>query len=320
MKKSASRTGAARTLSIVVAGASCAVLTACGGGGSEPTGASPGTSSPAGSSYVPPTTQPLPVAPTLPPSTPRADPYAPVAGSEPRPDLLAPQPGSTAAVASGGEGIYLGSLGDVALIDPSGKLLRKTLTDWIIGSITMTGPNWMFNPETIQFKFSDAVTGSGTFSARKSMDGTYSTGGRGSSPWGPLTYAAENALAVNQLSVQGSWQSDGAVGLSLAVDSQGKFTGTTNGSSVGNCAFTGTLVQQEPGTSKNLFTVHIDVPKDGATQGQMACTLGTAPLDGLAAIVMTPAGRYVGNGYFRSIIMTVSSPGSAFTAVPDKVR
>ncbi|SFM30984.1 hypothetical protein SAMN05444747_104217 [Variovorax sp. OV329] len=320
MKKCVSRVSVARALAVVAAGALCAVLTACGGGGGgEPIDGSAGASSTAAPPYVPPAT-PSQVPPSLPPSTPRADPYAPVAGSEPRPDLLAPQPGSTAAVGNGSEGIYGSIAGDVALIGASGKLLRKSSGDWIIGSITTTGLNWVFNPETIQFMFSDPVTGSGTFSPLKSMDGTFSAGGRSSTPWGPLTYSVENALAVNQLSVQGSWQSDGAVGLSLAIDSQGKFTGTTNGYSVGNCAITGTLTQAEPSTSKNMFAVHIDVPNNSATQGQMACTLGTSPLDGLAAIVLTPAGTYVGNGYFRSIVMTVSSPQTAFTAVPDKVR
>jgi len=258
-----------------------------------------------------PETPQVPDTPTPPPS----DPYAPVAGSEPAPSLSQPQPGSTAAVGSAWEGIYE-SMSGYTFITPTGMLFRKDLVEWTRGSISVNGTDWVFNSDTnTVFLTMQSVTGSGSFTPKTSMTGTYSKNGGTSATWGPLTYSQENALAVTTASLQGNWSATNATyGMSLEFDASGVFSGTTSGAQIGTCQLSGSMVQVEPGSSKNMFSLTLTAV-NAATGSDKKCSLTTSTsYTGLAGIVLTPAGRFVGNGYFRTIAFNIATAqGSAFT-------
>jgi hypothetical protein len=228
--------------------------------------------------------------------------------------LSAPQAGSTAAVGNDSEGVYVALLG-LTYVGADGAIARQFNVGSLWGSITVAGLNWTFNPDTT-FYFVDAspVTGSGTFSPKVSMDGTYAYGSRESSAFGPLKYAIENALAVSQDSVVGKWANKDTsfgIGISIEVDAKGAFTGTTTGVQVGNCSISGTVAQAQPGTSKNMYGVTMKAV-DAGTDTKTACQLNTAvPYAGPAAITLAPAGNFDSNGYFRGISFLIKSAAGA---------
>ncbi|WP_218509628.1 hypothetical protein [Variovorax sp. dw_308] len=276
----------------------------------------PGSVPPAPAAPTPPAPAPAP-APTIP----APDRYAPVAGSEPAPSLVAPQPGSTAEVGVNGEGIYEDMWG-FTLVGAQGSLVRRGLLDWTWGSISVTGgSNWVFNGDTRSLGFIDepVIKGSGTFSAKASMDGSYARDGRSSQAWGPLKYSNANALAVSQQSVAGKWGvSESNVTVSIKIDEKGVLTGTTGGSEFGTCKLWGTLLQSEPKTAKNMYDLTLNTA-NAATGTQKACELDTAgDYAGPSAIYLTGAGDYVGNGYFRSLVMIAKSPRYVMTMYLDK--
>lgn len=299
-------------------------LSACGGGGGGGDGGTDPSAngSPPAATPVAETSIPVPAAPPAPapapapapPAAPLPDPYAPVAGSEPQPSLNAPQPGSTAAVGNGSEGLYESTFG-YTYVSGAGDIAQQDLVGTIWGSVAITGTNWIFNPETRQY-FIDAspVTGSGTFSPKASMDGSYAVNGGTSRAWGPLTYSKANALAVSQESVAGKWsKTDTAIGMSIDVDATGAFTGRTSGSRIGVCTVSGSVLLSQPSTAKNLYTVNLTAV-NAATTGETACALEAAPYGGPSAIVFEPAGRYVANGYFRNLVLLVrAANGATFT-------
>lgn len=291
----------------IVASVCVAGLAGCGGGG----GGGEGGGMPM--LPVPPVAAPAP-APAPPPAPAPAPNRDPVPGSEPLPSLSAPQAGSTAAVGNDSEGIYV-SLLDLTLVGADGSIASKDHIGTMWGSIKVTGLDWSFNPETAYY-FIDAspVTGSGTFTPKKTMNGNFSHGNRESSAFGPRNYATENALAVSQDSVTGKWgnpDSNYGVGISIEVDATGAFTGTTAGVQVGNCAISGILAQAQPGTSKNMYGFKLNAV-DGSTDGKNACKLKTDhSYLGPAAIVLVPAGSYDSNGYFRSIFFLVKTANGA---------
>jgi hypothetical protein len=242
----------------------------------------------------------------------------PVAGSEPLPSLSAPQPGSTAAVGNDSEGIY-GSLVNLGFVGADGSVAAKFVVGTLWGSIKVAGLDWSFNPDT-QHYFIDAspVTGSGTFVSKKSMSGTYAYGSRAPSNFGPLGYAAENALAVTQGSVVGKWaNTDTSFGISVTieVDDKGAFTGKTVGVQIGTCSISGTVAQAQPGTSKNMYGFALNAV-NAATEAKDACKLRTdLPYKGPAAIGLVPAGTFDSNGFFRSIMFLIrTSDGSTLSA------
>ncbi|MDH6167245.1 hypothetical protein M2282_002394 [Variovorax boronicumulans] len=283
-------------------------VTGCGGGGG---GGGVGFPLPPVAPAAPAATAPAPAPPSAPSTPPNRD---PVPGSEPLPSLSAPQAGSTAAVGNDSEGIYV-SLLDLALVGADGAIASKDHIGTLWGSIKVTGLDWSFNPDTAYY-FIDAspVTGSGTFTPKKTMKGTYVYGKREPSAFGPLTYATENALAVSQDSVVGKWanpDSNFGVGLSIEVDATGAFTGKTAGVQVGNCSISGVLAQAQPGTSKNMYGFKLSAA-DASTDGKDACKLKTdRPYLGPAAIVLVPAGTFDSNGYFRSIFFLVRTTNGA---------
>ncbi|SCK21911.1 hypothetical protein VAR608DRAFT_1692 [Variovorax sp. HW608] len=303
------------TFRLLAFAAALAALQGCGGGG----GGFPITLVPAGNSdsqtqtesKVPETdtSSPAPTPETTPETTP-TDRYAPVAGSEPAPSLSDPQKGSTADVGSASEGIYESFFGHT-FITAAGQLARKDLLDWTWGSITVNGTDWSFNPETRSLHItSKTVTGSGTFTSRTSMQGTYSEDGGASSAWGPLKYSQANALAITLANLQGKWSVADATryNMSLEFDANGVLSGTTSGPQLGVCSLSGAAVQVEPGTAKNMFYLAMTAV-NAATGSERACTLDTSlPFAGLAGVVLTAAGIYPQNGYFRTFAFHVKTP------------
>ncbi|MGJ7613086.1 MULTISPECIES: hypothetical protein [unclassified Variovorax] len=289
----------------IVASVCAAGLAGCGGGG--------------GGSGGMPMLPVLPAAAPAPASSPPPAPAPapnrdPVPGSEPLPSLSAPQAGSTAAVGNDSEGVYVTLLG-LTYVGADGAIARQFNVGSLWGSIRVSGLNWTFNPDTtFYFVKASAVTGSGTFSPKVSMDGTYAYESRGSSAFGPLRYAVENALSVSQDSVVGKWanaDTSFGIGVSIEVNAKGAFTGTTTGAQVGNCSISGTVSQAQPGTSKNMYGLTMKAVNTG-TDTKTACQLNTTlPYAGPAVISLAPAGNFESNGYFRGISFLVKGGAGA---------
>ena len=197
------------------------------------------------------------------------------------------------------------------MVGPTGQLVSKRFFGWVWGSVAVTGANWVFDAGT-QNVGSDfgikPVTGSGTFSAKASMDGTYSEGGGLSKAWGPLSFSAANALAVKQDSVVGTWTVDtDALAVKMTVDATGAFEGVSSGSEFGTCKLSGKVIHAQPATAKNAYSVELNAT-DAATGSETPCRLDTADVyTGPAAIALNPAGTYVGNGYFRVLALHAKS-------------
>ena len=280
--------------------AAIAALQGCGGGGGGGGGGFP-LAFPAGDASAPQEESKPPEAAEPESTAPQTDRYAPVAGSEPAPSLSTPQTGSTADVGSASEGIFQSMYG-YTFIDPKGNFAQRGLTDWTWGSIAVSDNNWSFDSRTRAY-FIDVkpVSGSGTFTPKTSMEGTYSVDGRASSAWGPLKYSLSNALAITPESLQGKWSStETSSGTSFEFDSNGVFSGATSGTQFGVCKLSGVVTQVEPGTAKNMFYLEMTAI-NAATASEKACTLDTSlPYAGFAGVVLTPAGMYAQNGYFRT--------------------
>ncbi len=225
----------------VVALAACTLLSACGGGDDNGNGAGTApaqgeTPSPAPSPSPTPTPSPAP---------------KPAPTGEPLPSLTSPQPGSTAEVGNGSEGIWSEAMG-ATFIDSAGRFIRAELVGMVNGGFQFTGATWNFTPDTIsEFMFVKSVTGSGTIAQNSKLDGSYQVPGQETPKTISATYDPANALAVDQASIQGKWKQGG---LELSVDDQGNLSGTyTSGSKI--CALAGSAVLAEPGSAKNLYRV-----------------------------------------------------------------
>ncbi|WP_224081996.1 hypothetical protein [Cupriavidus laharis] len=226
---------------------------------------------------------------------------------EPLPSLSAPQPGSTAAVGNGSEGIWSESMG-VTFIDSAGRFIRAELVGAVSGGFQFSGSAWNFTPDTVsEFSFINPVTGSGTITLNSKLDGSYQVTGS-DTPWTVhAAYDPANALAVDQASIEGSWKQDG---FEMSVDDQGNVNGTyTSGTRI--CALTGTAVLAEPGSRKNLYRVNMtaSVATQAASTG-CAMSVGV-PHQGYAAIRFVPSdGRIIITGntlYSRSLAMVAST-------------
>ncbi len=246
-----------------------------------------------------------------------SDPFAPIAGTEPAPTK--PEPGSTAEVGAVSEGIYQAMFG-YTFIDSNGKLSRRNLIDWIDGTITVTGDvNWTVEGKSY-YLTTQSLTGSGTFTPKTSMQGSYSTNSGSAQDWGTLKYSLSNSLAITPASLQGKWSvTDGS--MSVEFDQDGMMvSGTTSGATFGVCDLSITAAQSAPGTSKNLFSLTMTAV-NAATGTAPACKLDTvSPYSGLAAVVLTPAGNYVGNGYFRTFAFNAVSNGNPVHMVTSYLR
>lgn len=307
-----------------------AALHGCGGGGGGaqglPLAAIDSGSPPKSEPGQPPVDQAPSGTPTpARPPAPTTDPYAPVAGSEAAPSLSTPQPGSTADLGSSSEGIYEAFYG-YTFVGPTGRLARRNLLDWVWGSIAVNGSDWTFNSDTrvIRSNFPEkTATGSGTFTPKQAMNGSYSVDGRPATDWGPLKYSLANALAVTQESLTGKWSvSDSSTfNMSIEIDATGAFSGTTSGSSLGVCSISGSAVQTHAGSAKNAYDLKM-AAINAASGNQTACALDTTlPYAGPAGIVLTAAGTFVGNGYFRSLTFHAKTAnGAVITSYLQKAR
>ncbi|MDP9911644.1 hypothetical protein J2W27_003768 [Variovorax boronicumulans] len=282
-------------------------VTACGGGGGGGGGGMPMLP-------IAPVPAPAPApSPAPAPAPAPAENRAAVPGSEPSPSLSAPQPGSTAAVGNDSEGIYAGVRG-IAFVGTNGSLAGSFLGGTMWGSLKVTGLDWSFNPDTELYVPPNAypVTGSGTFTPKKSVDGTYAYDNRRPSDVGPLAYTIENALAVSQASMTGMWSntdSSPSLGVTVQVDGQGVFTGSTSGVQIGQCTLSGTVALAQPGSAKNMYSLTLKAV-NAATASTNDCKLtpaATGSYAGPAIIGLVPAGVYDSNGYFRSLMFLIRS-------------
>jgi len=280
-------------------------LTACGGGGGDGGGNNAAYVDPAQTEVL----VPVATEPTDGPAAPEDPALAPAPGSEPVPSLDEPQPGSTAAIGQGNEGVYYGALGGgspmLMMVGPANDITGNSGDDWIWGSLDTQGSSWTFSSQTVGRQGDGElrqVTGSGTLFAREAMIVRYEFEGDAKSTQGVLNYGAENALAVDQASVAGTWESTGedGIGITLTVDGAGAVTGASWGSAVGVCSLAGSLLQREPGTLKNAYTVEL-VANDAAQAGETPCQLDPLPYAGPALISLKGAGKYDANGYYRSL-------------------
>ncbi|WP_422084385.1 hypothetical protein [Variovorax sp.] len=237
--------------------------------------------------------------------------------------MSAPQAGSIAAVGNGSEGLYEAMFG-YTYVGADGKIASKFVVGTLDGSILVTGINWVFGADT-NYYFTDRspVTGSGTFSQKVSMDGTYAYGGRSPSAFGPFTYNVANALAVGQDSVIGKWaNTDTSFGIAIAieVDATGAYTGTMSGAQVGVCKISGTLTLAQPATAKNAYGFRVTAV-NAATTARDACKFDSAlGFQGPAAITFVPAGNFASNGYFRSIAFLVHSRAGDGSSIAASLR
>lgn len=269
-----------------------------------------------------PATPPAPAPSPAPAPAPAAN-RDPVAGSEPLPSLSAPQPGSIAAAGNGSEGLYEAMFG-YTYVGADGKIASKFVVGTLAGSIQVTGINWLFGPDTNYYLAGQSpVTGSGTFSPKESMNGTYAHGGGSSSAFGPSTYNVANALAVGQDSVIGKWaNTDTSFGIAIAieVDATGAYTGTMSGAQVGACKISGTLTMAEPATAKNAYGFRMTAVNAATTAGD-ACKFDRPQgFEGPAAITFVPAGNFASNGYFRSIAFLVHSRAGEGSSIAASLR
>jgi|GEM_PF-584253 len=292
-------------------------LTACGGGGGGggPVALNAPPSSPASPSSG--TTAPI-VLPAN-PVTPDDPALAPAPGSEPMPSLSDPQPGSTAAVSQGNDGVWYGPDLDghtlLAFVGPTNDLIANGGPNWIWGGLVADGGNWKLTPETVGTDDDSALTpvaGTSLITSKSGMTNSF-TFGNGASRHYFLDYGRENALAVDASSMAGTWLADDSegLGITLTVDAQGMATGTTQGSLIGVCSLSGSITQREPGTQKNQFAVNLQAV-NAATGDQLACGLSNKPYAGVAVISLKAAGKYDANGYYRVLAMLVNTADYAW--------
>jgi len=275
------------------------VLQGCGGGGGGgggvafPITAVPASDSgpaPASTSGAEPTTSP---APSPAPVAPPVPPTEPAPSLDPTACINAPQPGSAAEVGNGFEGVwdqnvYGGAIGRM-LIGAAGDVVgyrraeaSSVNVDNFNGTFSFSAANssWQVASATINpYPTTNAVpfTGSGTFVAKSTMDGTYSVDGAAPKSFDAWAYRISNYLAVDSALLTGAWGGTqyGVTGL-IEIAPDGSFTGSTRNASeiaFGACTLSGTVLPREPGTSrKNYLTVRLQAV-DAAKAGEKSCSL-----------------------------------------------
>lgn len=124
-----------------------------------------------------------------------------------------------------------------------------------------------------------------------------------------MDYNVANALSVTQASLQGTWRNTSSGDdISISIDADGKVTGTSTGTSFGNCVLTGDVKLADPNSSINVFKQSL-VGAGGACKLQSGATYL-----GLSAVTFIPAGSFVGNGYHRQLIFSgVTESGGSVT-------
>ncbi|GGP26159.1 hypothetical protein [Silvimonas amylolytica] len=256
------------------------VLAACGGGGGDSTS----TSAPA----------------TTPTPTP-----APTPAPTPVPTVQNPQAGSTADVGNGVEGFWTTSASianptssakSLAIIAPNGEMIAfsNATSTYNQGTLNFTGTTWAAAGERAIGSTDGTFNDNGTFVPKSSFtDPT-------SSDLTFDTYSLANALAVTQADLAGTW---GPATSRITVDGSGNFTGMTL--QVGNCNVSGTILQFDASSKKNLFKVLFT-----ATQGVgNTCTLPIgSQFSGLAVIDLLNLGTSAKPSYARALQVLTSVP------------
>jgi hypothetical protein len=132
-----------------------------------------------------------------------------------------------------------------------------------------------------------ALSGSGTFVPKTTLDGSYAEAAATPKPFGPWKYEIENSLAVDSTLLTGAWGGFMTQILgTINIASDGSFTGSTATSSpMGVCALTGSVLPREAGTLKNNLRVMFN-STDAAQSGQKSCAMG-ALQDGTAFVNVT---------------------------------
>ncbi|RBB32232.1 hypothetical protein DPV79_39110 [Burkholderia reimsis] len=303
-------------LCLLVAGVIASFIVAgCGDGRDGSSSATSETSATAGSPASPANSASAPVVAStpvvaLPASAPLAS-SQPVTVGEVMPSLKTPQTGSTAASANDPTGIWSVSTGTlpnttIALVDPHNNLTTLNVTGSIpmssdFTNLAVTGNAWSISSGTnfnVMTGFTTKIGNStGTDSAKQTLSGSLNRGGTASNfAW---TYNAENALAVTQASVSGTWATSGA---SFMVGSDGTVSGTLSG-----CNMSGTLLLATPGSNQNMYDMTLSA---AASTG---CKLPAGiPVFGSAAILFVPIKGT--NGFQRSILYVLHSADYGYVA------
>ncbi|MBN3779021.1 hypothetical protein G3O06_15900 [Burkholderia sp. Ac-20345] len=306
-------------LCLLVAGViSSFIVAGCGGGGDGSSSGTGGTSATAGNPATPATPVSSASAPVVASTPVVAQPAsAPVASSQPvtvgeaMPSLQTPQAGSTAASANDPTGIWSVSTAvprntTIALVDPHNNLTTLNVTGSIpmssdFTNLAVTGNAWSIS-SGINFNVMTGFTtkignSTGTYSAKQTLSGSLNRGGTASNfTW---KYNAENALAVTQASVAGTWATSGA---SFTVGSDGTVSGTLSG-----CNMSGTVRLSTPGSDQNMYDMTLSA---AASTG---CKLPAGiPVFGNAAILFVPING--SNGFQRSILYVLHSADYGYVA------
>jgi hypothetical protein len=241
--------------------------------------------------------------------------YGLQSGAEVRASLAYPQTGSTASFAQAGpQGIYADGRRTV-IIDASNYMVGYELytSSYDFGTVIADGNTWTLGPggTYVSGGFYGANAGSGTFSPKGSLAGN--TKGIGFLRF-DLPYDSANALAVSLPSLSGVWTASfGSKGtLSVSINPDGSFSGqVVSSSSFVICTVSGTVSQKEPGSFKNMFSLSL------SASGGLGCPLQImTTYQGAGAILYSPVGDFVGNGYRRGLTFFAKTPGGTTLVVP----
>ena len=230
------------------------------------------------------------------------------------PSLSAPQPGSTAMVGNGSEGLWVGFM-TATLVDHSGKFVNVRTSGVLGGVFQSSGSNWTLGPDAMyESGFAKPAIGSGTITLSQRLQGNFVTPPNTNANDLSGTFDPSNALAVDQAAIAGNWKQDG---FAMQIDDAGNVTGThTSGTRV--CNLQGTAALASPGSTKNLYAVTI-IAQASTQPGSTGCALSTGiPHNGLAALRLMPAnGNVVLNSntrYVRTLVMGASTGTGGYFA------
>ncbi|MGJ7527991.1 hypothetical protein [Variovorax sp. GB1P17] len=261
-------------------------LHGCGGGGGG------------GGTFLPLAAAPAP-APAAQPPAPAPAPE-PVASIDPTACITAAQPGSTADIGNGFEGVWERKLpadnftSGLIVIDSAANMNGYTIAPKTIGSTTFlstdaqffgsltfstTDSTWQVKSGSGSLDLSsvwESLAGNGTFSAKSALSGSYTVGASPSRSLGPWTYALANSLTVNSTVLARSWGDVQAQSIgSIKVASDGSFTGSTApniATAYGACSLTGRIQHADSDTLKNNLVISLSAT-DVAKAGERACNL-----------------------------------------------
>jgi hypothetical protein len=276
------------------------VLHGCGGGGGG--GGGGGAFLPIAAAPAAPPAAPAPAPEPQPPAV--IPPEAP-SSTDPTACITAPQPGSTAAVGNGYEGVWhqpaangsnglmlIGATGDAIGFTVPASSGTYPIESMFHGAFSFDTSNssWQIASGKVNAYPSatwGALSGSGTFVPKTTLDGSYAEAAATPKPFGPWKYEIENSLAVDSTLLTGAWGGFMTQILgTINIASDGSFTGSTATSSpMGVCALTGSVLPREAGTLKNNLRVMFN-STDAAQSGQKSCAMG-ALQDGTAFVNVT---------------------------------